>query len=109
MYASVFFEEKSLQEVFLGGLYRSDWWSWGELNPRPQAIPAQFYMCSHLICVSPLEPRSGTLLKAPAPLNLAASEGAPEAASLCEFPCNQDSLRHPGPAHRPTVARLTGV
>lgn len=25
------------------------WWSRGELNPRPQAITEQFYMCSRLI------------------------------------------------------------
>ena len=25
------------------------WWSWGDLNPRPQAFFAQFYMCSRLI------------------------------------------------------------
>lgn len=27
----------------------SVWWSWGDLNPRPQAFFAQFYMCSRLI------------------------------------------------------------
>ena len=26
-----------------------DWWSWGESNPRPQAIAGQFYMRSRLI------------------------------------------------------------
>jgi hypothetical protein len=26
-----------------------EWWSWRELNPRPQAFFAQFYMCSRLI------------------------------------------------------------
>jgi len=25
------------------------WWSWGDLNPRPQAFIAQFYMFSDLI------------------------------------------------------------
>ena len=25
------------------------WWSWGDLNPRPQAFFAQFYMFSDLI------------------------------------------------------------
>ena len=44
-----FYNEKSLQVVILGGLCKSFWSSWGELNPRPQAIPAQFYMCSRLI------------------------------------------------------------
>ena len=27
-----------------------DWWSWGDLNPRPQAFFGQFYMCSRLFC-----------------------------------------------------------
>lgn len=26
-----------------------EWWSWGDLNPRPQAFIAQFYMFSDLI------------------------------------------------------------
>ena len=26
-----------------------NWWSWGDLNPRPQAFFGQFYMCSRLI------------------------------------------------------------
>jgi hypothetical protein len=26
-----------------------DWWSWRELNPRPQAFFAQFYMFSRLL------------------------------------------------------------
>ena len=26
-----------------------NWWSWGDLNPRPQAFFAQFYMCSRLV------------------------------------------------------------
>ena len=30
----------------LGFLY---WWSWRDLNPRPQAFFVQFYMCSRLI------------------------------------------------------------
>ena len=25
------------------------WWSWGDLNPRPQAFFEQFYMCSRLV------------------------------------------------------------
>ena len=25
------------------------WWSWGDLNPRPQTFFEQFYMCSRLI------------------------------------------------------------
>ena len=26
-----------------------EWWSWGDLNPRPQAFSAQIYMFSELI------------------------------------------------------------
>ena len=26
-----------------------EWWSWGDLNPRPQTFFEQFYMCSRLI------------------------------------------------------------
>jgi len=29
-----------------------NWWSRGELNPRPQAITGQFYMLSRLIWIS---------------------------------------------------------
>jgi len=42
------------------------WWSWGDLNPRPQAFFEQFYMCSRLIWISLLASRSGTLCKTPA-------------------------------------------
>ncbi len=38
-----------------------EWWSWGDLNPRPQAFFVQFYMCSRLIWISPDPSRSGTL------------------------------------------------
>jgi hypothetical protein len=33
------------ENVFAEGL----WWSWGDLNPRPQAIFEQIYMFSGLI------------------------------------------------------------
>jgi len=59
------------------------WWSWGDLNPRPQAIVAQFYMFSDLIWISPPASRSRTLHRPPAPLNLAAAQGARTAASQC--------------------------
>lgn len=32
-----------------GGVFAVGWWSWGDLNPRPQAFFEQFYMCSRLI------------------------------------------------------------
>jgi len=42
------------------------WWSWRDLNPRPQTFFEQFYMCSHLIWISLFTSRSGTLCKSPA-------------------------------------------
>ena len=35
------------QRAFIGK-DRLEWWSWGDLNPRPQAIFAQIYMFSGL-------------------------------------------------------------
>ena len=35
--------------VFLGGLCFGGWWSWRELNPRPQAFIGQIYMFSGLV------------------------------------------------------------
>ena len=37
------------------------WWSWRELNPRPQAFFAQFYMFSRLLWISLPLAHSGTL------------------------------------------------
>ncbi len=69
-----------------------DWWSWRDLNPRPQAFSEQFYMCSRLIGVSPLVLRSGTPHKRPAPLNLTRHQGARRHASQYEIPRSQDSF-----------------
>ena len=41
--------EKGRQVVIPGGLCMEYWWSWGDLNPRPQAIFEQIYMFSGLI------------------------------------------------------------
>jgi len=41
-------KKKGRQVVILGGLWMVVWWSWRDLNPRPQAFFEQFYMCSHL-------------------------------------------------------------
>jgi len=41
--------KKGRQVVIPGGLYRRVWWSWGDLNPRPQAFFGQIYMFSGLI------------------------------------------------------------
>ena len=42
-----------------------DWWSWGELNPRPRDLFVWFYVRSRLIWISLLESRSNTLPKTP--------------------------------------------
>jgi hypothetical protein len=34
---------------FSGDVTKGYWWSWRDLNPRPQAFFVQFYMCSQLI------------------------------------------------------------
>jgi len=64
-----------------------NWWSWGELNPRPQAVFVQFYMLSQLNCVSPDEPRSGTLNIRPVTLSLAIHQVTRWAASQLRLPC----------------------
>ena len=69
-----------------------NWWSWGDLNPRPQAFFAQFYMCSRLIWISQVAPRSDTLRNPPAPLDLTPHQGARCDASRHEFPCSRDGL-----------------
>ncbi len=33
---------------FIEPLWIGKWWSWGELNPRPQAFVGQIYMFSAL-------------------------------------------------------------
>ena len=43
------YKEKGRQESLPSGLCHRVWWSWGDLNPRPQAFFVQFYMCSRLI------------------------------------------------------------
>ncbi|MEN9538998.1 MAG: hypothetical protein RLZZ126_1233 [Pseudomonadota bacterium] len=53
----------------------ANWWSWGDLNPRPKAIFEQIYMFSGLFCVSPLPARSHTLRQTPAPLDLVLRKG----------------------------------
>ena len=69
-----------------------DWWSWRELNPRPQAFFEQFYMCSRLICVLPDASRSDTLRIKPAPYFLASHQGTRCDASQYVFPRSLDSL-----------------
>ena len=51
------------------------WWSWRDLNPRPQALFGQIYMFSGLFWISPCGPRSRTLPAKPVPLNLALIQG----------------------------------
>ena len=84
------------------------WWSWRELNPRPQAFFRQIYMLSGLIWVSPLPARKYTLWQPPAAYFLVREQAARPQTILCNYPYSLDGLRHPCPAHRPTVVRLTG-
>jgi hypothetical protein len=51
------------------------WWSWRELNPRPQAFAEQFYMFSGLIWISPAKSRSRTLPGQPVPYFLVLTQG----------------------------------
>ena len=84
-----------------------NWWSWGDLNPRPQAFFEQFYMCSRLVWVSPWATHSGTLCPRPATLRLSPSQVARNEPSRMKLPHSLDSLRHPCPAYRLAVVRLT--
>jgi hypothetical protein len=66
------------------------WWSWRELNPRPQAFSEQFYMFSDLIWFSPPSPRSRTLRGQPVPYFLVPDQGTRSETSQCNDPCSQD-------------------
>lgn len=83
------------------------WWSWRDLNPRPQAFFEQFYMCSRLVWVSPFASHSGTLRKAPATYCLDPCQVARQRPSRMKLPHSLDGLRHPCPAYRLAVVRLT--
>ena len=65
-----------------------NWWSWRELNPRPQAFYEQFYMFSGLFWFSPPPSRSRTLRKQPVPYFLAPDQGTRSEASPCNYPCS---------------------
>jgi len=64
------------------------WWSWRDLNPRPQAFFVQFYMCSRLIWISPCASRSDTLRTQPVPFFLTPPQGTRGDASPYVFPCS---------------------
>ena len=46
---SLIYHRKRPLTYVVSGLYRVVWWSWGDLNPRPQALFRQIYMFSGLI------------------------------------------------------------
>jgi hypothetical protein len=69
-----------------------NWWSWRELNPRPQAFFEQFYMCSRLIGFSFTVLRSDTPHHEPASLNLVEYQETRHSTSPCEFPCSLDDF-----------------
>ena len=78
------------------------------MNPRPQAFFEWFYMLSRLIEFSFKRLRSGTPPFKPVTLRLTPRQVTRRDASLREFPCSKDALRHPYPARWPAVARLAG-
>ncbi len=49
MLGSNFFKEKSRLLDDNKRLWTMRWWSWGDLNPRPQALFGQIYMLSGLV------------------------------------------------------------
>jgi len=42
-------KKKAAKWLSLAAFKQGVWWSWGDLNPRPQTFFEQFYMCSRLI------------------------------------------------------------
>jgi len=85
------------------------WWSWRELNPRPQAFVRQIYMLSVLFWISPGLPRRRTLQTRPVPYFLVPHQGTRRRTSWCKFPCSLEVFLPPCPAHQRAVARLTGL
>ena len=69
------------------------WWSWGDLNPRPQAFFAQIYMFSGLIWVSPPVSRSRTLHRPPVPYFLVPTQGTRIGASPCRLSLQPGGVR----------------
>jgi hypothetical protein len=59
------------------------WWSWRDLNPRPQIFFERIYMFSGLIEVLPPVSHSHTLYRTPVPYGLALSQGTRFKASRC--------------------------
>ena len=94
--------------VFLGGLCFGGWWSWRELNPRPQAFVRQIYMFSGLIWISLPMSRSRTLHGPPAPYFLASTQGTRMEASPCNYPCSREALIAQNPLAQPIGQLLQG-
>ena len=57
------------------------WWSWRELNPRPQAFVEQIYMFSALFLISLSASRRRTLCRSPVPFDLTFCQGTRQTAS----------------------------
>ena len=94
--------------VFLGGLCFGGWWSWRELNPRPQAFIEQIYMFSGLFWISPRLSRSRTLQQQPAPYFLTPTQGTRIKASPCNYPCSREALIAQNPLAQPIGQLLQG-
>ena len=84
------------------------WWSWRELNPRPQAFVRQIYMFSGLIWISLPMSRSRTLHGPPAPYFLASTQGTRMEASPCNYPCSREALIAQNPLAQPIGQLLQG-
>ena len=84
------------------------WWSWRELNPRPQAFVRQIYMFSGLIWISLPMSRSRTLHRTPAPYFLAPTQGTRIEASRCNYPCSREALIAQNPLAQPIGQLLQG-
>ena len=84
------------------------WWSWRELNPRPQAFVRQIYMFSGLIWISLPMSRSRTLHGPPAPYFLASTQGTRMEASPCNYPCSREAQIAQNPLAQPIGQLLQG-
>ncbi len=82
---------KKARSFIENNLALREWWSWGDLNPRPQAFVAQIYMFSGLIWISLPESRSRTLNRTPVPYFLVPTQDTRIETSPCNYPCSREA------------------
>lgn len=100
---------KNRHRLWVSSVWRYlEWWSWRELNPRPQAFVRQIYMFSGLIWISLPRSRSRTLHGPPAPYFLASTQGTRMEASPCNYPCSREALIAQNPLAQPIGQLLQG-